>query len=141
MYYQYAKNAAKTVYPGEMVPLLSEDELADNLYKSAEGQAFYLPVHMEETERQFSLEIAVPGVKREEFYIRADKNDLSIRVLHARTTGDGRASYTCFNQHIVLPKNADAEFSYAEYADGLLKVHVHKAAVPVRNVHACIAVY
>lgn len=141
MYYQYAATAVKTVYPGEMVPLHSEEELVESLGKSIAGHALYLPVHIEETDHQFSLEVAVPGVKREEFYIRADKNDLSIRVLHTRMAGDGKASYTCFDQHIILPKNADAEFSYAEYADGLLKVHVHKAASPVHNVHACIAVY
>lgn len=141
MYYPNADKAVKTVYPGQMVPLLSEDELVESLGTTTAAHAFYLPVHIQETDHQFSLEVAVPGVKREEFYIRADKNDLSIRVFHATSAGDGQASYTCFNQHITLPKNADAEFSYAEYADGLLKVHVHKATAPVHNVHACIAVY
>lgn len=147
MYHNFTKAGEKMVYPGEHVPMLTEEELKGYISKNTSAHTFYLPVSIEETENQFRLEVAVPGVKREEFYIRADKNDLSIRVVHPQPQHpvsqkeDTFSDYTCFDQHIILPKNADAEFSCAEYINGLLKLSIHKASSPVHNVHAAIAVY
>lgn len=135
---EFLNTTIETVYPGGYTPHLADSELEGFIRINAAGQALYLPVQLSENDTQFSFEVAVGGMKREDFYIRADNDDLSIRVIHPNT---GIPGYLCFDQHIRLPKNADAEFSYAEYASGLLKLHIHKTNGQARDVHVRIAVY
>jgi HSP20 family protein len=135
------------IYPGDYEPLLQEKELKDEVEHFSKEDIIHPSVFMKELIDLFELEIAIPGVKREEFFIQADENDLSIIVLHqAREENNiyslhGINTSQCFDQHIRLPENVDAQFASAEYAEGILYLHLSKTNRPAYNLHTRIIVY
>jgi len=90
-------------------------------------------VNLAETENQFHIELAVPGLKKEDFKINLDKNVLTISAdKKAETTGEGKIyskreyTYTSFSRSFTLPETADQAHIEAEYTDGILKLNVAK---------------
>jgi HSP20 family protein len=137
-----------SVYPGEYIPLIKAEELAEELKKQREGTAVQPLINIREKADCFHIDLAIPGLKREDFFITVNDNILSIAVLH-KECGKIRQNsfqlhefnYECFNRHIILPENADAEFVSAEYKEGVLRLYVPKADRPAKNPHARIVVY
>jgi HSP20 family protein len=90
-------------------------------------------VNISETENQFHIELAVPGLKKEDFKINLDKNVLSVSAdKKAENVEEGKKfskreySYNSFTRSFTLPEVADATKIEAEYADGILKLNVAK---------------
>lgn len=136
------------VYPGVYVPLLKEEEVQSALKRSQEGETVLPPVNVTELPDLFKVEVAIPGVKQENFLIYADENILSVFVVHKECgLKEGESfqlhefNYQCFNRDIILPDNADAEFASAEYEAGILRLYVPKAKQPGKNQHTRIVVY
>jgi HSP20 family protein len=136
-----------STYPGEYVPLLREEEVKEELKHSHAGE-IHPPVNITELADSFEVEVAIPGVTREEFFIYADKNVLSVFVLRQEAQIQKSKNfhlhefdYQCFTRSIVLPENVDIEFACAEYKAGILHMYVPKMKQPAKNVHANIVVY
>ena len=90
-------------------------------------------VNISETENQFQIELAVPGLKKEDFKINLDKNVLSVsadkkveNVEEGKKFSKREYSYNSFTRSFTLPEVADATKIEAEYADGILKLNVAK---------------
>ena len=92
-------------------------------------------VNIAETENEFHIELAVPGMKKDDFKINLDRNILSIsaetKLENEETSQDKRYnrreySYNSFVRTFTLPDTADYANISAEYVDGLLKVSVAK---------------
>lgn len=90
-------------------------------------------VNIAETENDFHIELAAPGLKKEDFKISLDKYVLSISAekKSENTQEDKRYnkreySYTSFVRSFTLPETADQENINAEYADGILTIKVAK---------------
>ncbi|HWB25699.1 MAG TPA: Hsp20/alpha crystallin family protein [Chitinophagaceae bacterium] len=137
--------AYTSAYPGNYAPILQEDEVKQQCFNK---KSFYLPIRFTELSTLFKVEIPIPGVKRDELYLCADENDVSLYVLSNNISANQQPGAAipnnapaCFDQHILLPENADTEFSYAEYYGGVLRLHVPKTKYPVKNTHARIVVY
>ena len=137
-----------SIYPGSYVPLLKAEEVEKELKRLHKYENNLLPVNVTELADSFKVEVAIPGLKREDFFIRADENDLSVCVVHKKCGLTDRErfqlhefNYECLDRHITLPQNADAEFISAEYKGGILCLYVPKAKQPVKNQHTMIVVY
>lgn len=90
-------------------------------------------VNIAETENAFEIELAVPGLKKEDFKINLDKNVLSVSAeKKAENIEEGKKyskreySYTSFARSFTLPEVADQAKIEAEYTDGILKLNVAK---------------
>lgn len=90
-------------------------------------------VNIAETETAFEIELAVPGLKKEDFKINLDKNVLSVsaekktdNVEENKKYSKREYSYTSFVRSFTLPEVADQAKIEAEYADGILKLNVAK---------------
>jgi len=136
------------IYPGVYVPMLSEEELRKALKSYDKGEMLFPLVNVSELSDSFEMEIAVPGVKREDFLITTDANALSIRVFHKdysvpenKNIQLQEFNYGYFDRHIILPANSDSEFIIAKYCDGILRLHVPKAKHPVKIQQTNIIVY
>jgi len=136
------------IYPGTHVPVVKEEEFLSALKLPHDGGSILPPVNVTELADLFKVEVAIPGVKREDFLIHADDNILSVCVMHKEPGNhDGEIfqqhefNYECFDRHIILPDNADADFISAEYAAGILYLHVPKTKQPAKNLHNRIVVY
>jgi HSP20 family protein len=90
-------------------------------------------VNIAETENQFDIELAVPGLKKEDFKISLEKNILTISVEkkteHAeegKKYSKREYSYNSFVRSFTLPETIDHSKIEAEYTDGILKLNVGK---------------
>jgi HSP20 family protein len=144
----YSDSSFCSVYPGEYIPMVKAEELAEALKKQQEGTKVQPLVNIREQQDCFHIDLAIPGLKREDFFINVNDNILSIAVLHKNCGNVPENSfrlhefnYECFNRHIILPENVDAEFVIAEYKEGVLRLYLPKAGQPVTNPHKPIVVY
>ena len=90
-------------------------------------------VNIAETENEFHIELAAPGLKKEDFKINLDKNVLTISVeKKTENVEEGKKyskkeySYNSFVRSFTLPETVDHGKIEAEYTDGILKLNVAK---------------
>lgn len=89
--------------------------------------------NISETEDHFHVELAVPGLKKEDFKLNLDRNVLNVSV-EQRTEGDDQQknyskreySYASWVRSFTLPESANAENIEATYTDGVLKIDIAK---------------
>ena len=90
-------------------------------------------VNIQEDEKQFLLELAVPGMKREDFKIDLENQVLTISSEIKEETEETENNYTrrefvynSFSRSFTLPKSIVAEKIKADYKDGILKISLPK---------------
>jgi HSP20 family protein len=90
-------------------------------------------VNIAETENEFRIELAAPGLKKEDFKISLDKNVLSVsadkkteNVEEGKKFSKREYNYNSFTRSFTLPEVADHSKIEAEYTDGILKLNVAK---------------
>jgi len=90
-------------------------------------------VNIAETENEFHIEMAAPGLKKEDFKISLDKNVLSVSAeKKAENVDEGKKyskkeySYNSFVRSFTLPESVDHSKIEAEYTDGILKLSIAK---------------
>jgi HSP20 family protein len=90
-------------------------------------------VNISETENEFHIELAAPGLKKEDFKISLDKNVLRVsadkkteNVEEGKKFSKREYSYNSFTRSFTLPEVADAAKIEAEYTDGVLRLNVAK---------------
>lgn len=136
------------IYPGSYIPFLQEDEMEQVLNRPHQKELNFPAVNVIELSTSFKVEMAIPAIKRENLFVHADNNVLSVCVLRPQKDAQGEikpyvedTDYRCFDRHIILPENADAEFISAEYKNGILCMYAPKSKRPNNNLHTNIAVY
>lgn len=123
------------------VPSLLNDFFADDWFNSTlanwRSNGSTLPaVNVRETNDDFSIEVAAPGMKREDFKVELDNHVLTIssqREEQREESNEGNSytrrefSYQSFQRSFALPENkVDGEKIAARYADGILYITVPK---------------
>ncbi|MDB5004102.1 MAG: hspA [Mucilaginibacter sp.] len=90
-------------------------------------------VNIAETDAQFEIELAVPGLSKEDIKINLDKNVLSVAADKKTETVDENKKYTkreysfnSFSRSFTLPESADHSKIEADYTAGILKLTVAK---------------
>ena len=88
-------------------------------------------VNVKEDNKQYVMEVAVPGLKKEQVNMSIDKDGyltLSIEKDESKKEHYLRRefSYTSYRQSYALPDNVDADKIEANVADGVLKVVLPK---------------
>ncbi|HTQ63843.1 MAG TPA: Hsp20/alpha crystallin family protein [Puia sp.] len=145
---QKIHNEHCTIYPGEYVPLLSEEQMIAELKQAGKKYISHPVVNISELPEEFRIELLIPGMTREQILVHACKHALS--VFAARKNYDSpeqekqksnEFKYEGFNRKIHLPKNADPGFASAEYRSGVLCLHVPKTKKTAKNVDTTIVVY
>jgi HSP20 family protein len=96
-------------------------------------------VNISETDGHYHIELAAPGLKKEDFKVNLDRDVLTISAEHRdeQTENDKKYnkreySYTSFVRSFTLPDSADDEGIDAEYTDGVLKINVAKRPEAMR---------
>lgn len=90
-------------------------------------------VNVKEEENAFQIEVAAPGLKKEDFKLSLHENRLTISAkkegkTETKTEKFSRQefNYTSFQRTFTLPKNVDGEKIEASYTDGILHVGLPK---------------
>lgn len=89
--------------------------------------------NISETAETFHIELAAPGLKKEDFKLSLDRNVLSISVEHVLENNNDKKnyskreySYNSFVRSFTLPDSADDSRIEAAYTNGILKVDIAK---------------
>ncbi|MDW7690974.1 Hsp20/alpha crystallin family protein [Flammeovirgaceae bacterium SG7u.111] len=90
-------------------------------------------VNVKENENAYELEVAAPGLKRDDFEINLDNDVLTISSSSKNETEESNEKYnrkefsfTSFKRSFTLPKTVSGENISAKYTDGLLKLSIPK---------------
>ena len=90
-------------------------------------------VNIAETDNEFQIEMAAPGLKKEDFKINLDKNILTIssekkeeKKEEGKKYNKREFSYGSFTRAFTLPDSADYAKIDAAYTDGVLTVSIAK---------------
>jgi len=99
-------------------------------------------VNISETENNYHVELAAPGLKKDDFKLNLERNNLTISVEQKAEQEEKQKNYTkreysysSFVRSFVLPEGADHGNIEASYVDGVLKIDIAKReeAKPVRR--------
>ena len=141
-------NKESLVYPGIFMPSQKDAVVKAGLKHLEKGKNKLPPVNLIETNDLFQVEMAVPGAKREDFFIRGCGNTLSIGMIQRKSVWEGEekfrlqeTEYEGFERKITLPDNTDTLFTSAEYLSGVLRLHVPKVIRRGKRRHSRIVVY
>jgi HSP20 family protein len=101
-------------------------------------------VNIRETEKEFFVELAAPGLNKKDFKIAIDNGMLTISAEKKLEKEEKEKeftrkefSYSNFSRSFMLPENVNEEKVEAHYEDGLLKLQLLKKVVDkTKNVKA-----
>lgn len=116
-----------------------DDFLNENLFSwpSEMSRSGTMPrVNISETDEQFMVEMAAPGMKREDFNVELDNDTLIISSEMTRSSegeNDEKSSFTrrefsyeSFKRSFYLPNTVEADKIKAKYEDGVLRLIIPK---------------
>jgi HSP20 family protein len=90
-------------------------------------------VNILEDEKQFLLEFAIPGMKKEDFKINLENQVLTVSSEMKEENEEVKSNYTrrefgynSFSRSFTVPKNIVADKIKADYKDGILNISVPK---------------
>lgn len=92
-------------------------------------------VNVKEDNDKFQVEVAAPGLKKEDFKVEVNRNVLSISSEKREEKTEGQEggtytrrefSYQSFVRSFSLPESVDAEKIEASYNDGVLVLNIPK---------------
>ena len=94
-------------------------------------------VNIKETETAYQIEVAAPGVKKENFSLSVNQNLLTLTFKNEQNTEESKDAYVrkefsfqSFERSFRLPKTVNVEAIKATYTDGILTVELPKMEEP-----------
>ena len=118
-----------------------------NLLRDVFGEDFISPemtfrresipaVNVRETEKEFFLDMAIPGLKKEDIHIEVDEDMLSISAEMKEEKKDEKDNYSrrefhfnSFKRSFNIPEDADGSSIEAKQENGVLNIRIPKKAV------------
>ncbi|HNS12182.1 MAG TPA: Hsp20/alpha crystallin family protein [Bacteroidia bacterium] len=121
--------------------LLSDFFESENLSMRDLFQKEWIPaVNVSETEKEYEIEMAVPGMTKNDFKVKVEDGVLSISSEKKEEKEDKKKNYTrrefsyrSFDRSFTLPENATSDDVKAKYEDGILKLSIGKKKNAVSN--------
>ncbi len=94
-------------------------------------------VNIKESDKEFQIEIAAPGMTKEDFSVRIDNDEELVIALEKKNQKEEKNekgtnylrrefSYTSYHQSFVLPENINLEAIRAEMVNGVLNITLPK---------------
>lgn len=93
-------------------------------------------INVIETEKAYKVELAAPGMTKEDFDVRIDEENNLVISMEKKTENkeekkDGRYlrrefSYSKFQQTMILPENVDKDHISAQVENGVLNIELPK---------------
>ena len=95
-------------------------------------------VNVRETEDSYEIEVAAPGMTREDFKVSVEHGMMSIRAERRMETEDSKDdyirkefNYTTFERNFNLPDDVLSDKVAAKYDNGILRITMPRKAVKV----------
>ena len=115
-------------------PFLWSSLFDDDFFPVVSQRTTSLPaVNIREDEKNFTLELAVPGIDKKDLKIDINEDVITISSEHKEEKEESRDdfkrrefSYSSFCRSFYLPENVNKEKIEANYKDGILTVELPK---------------
>lgn len=118
-------------------PLFRDFFDADTFF-NAPGNGSMPAANIAETDKAYSIDLAVPGFKKEDFKVKVDKNIITISAETKSESSEEKKEYTrreynysSFSRSFRLPDNVKDDAISATYDNGILKLVLPKSNVQV----------
>lgn len=120
--------------------LPSSTSLFDDLFSrdlfdwsQTEGNGLVPRVNIKETDEGFEVELAAPGMKKEDFHLELDNDMLTVSSETSQHQEEKKQNYTrrefsyhSFRRSFYLPNTVELENINAKYEEGILSVWIPK---------------
>lgn len=115
-------------------PSLMDEIFKPDWFGGMENFGANLPaVNIKENEKDYELELSVPGMKKDDFNVEVDNNIMTISA-EVKTESDvseenytrKEFSHSSFKRSFTLPETIDEDKIEASYVDGILKFRLPK---------------
>ena len=110
------------------------DDFFDFSPNSVFRRGHNVPVNVKETDDSYHLELAAPGMKKEDFKIELDENVLTVSSERKEEHNEEKENYTrrefsyaSFSRSFSLPGSVNGDKIKANYKDGVLSVDIPKS--------------
>jgi HSP20 family protein len=115
-------------------PFLMPSLFDDDLFPVFDGRSTSMPaVNIKEDEKNFTLELAVPGMDKKDLKIDIDENLLTVASESKNEKEESKDgyrrkefSYSSFCRSFEIPENVNREKIEASYKDGILSIALPK---------------
>jgi HSP20 family protein len=120
---------------GSLLPGISDvfDSILNDTFFNDRLTARVPAANISETEDHFHVELAAPGLKKDDFKLGLERNMLNISVEQRsedselqKTYNKREYSYSSWVRSFTLPESASMENIEAQYTDGVLKIDIAK---------------
>jgi HSP20 family protein len=129
-------------FPSVFSDLFDSDKFFGNSFFK-DFEKTFPATNVKETDKEYKIELAAPGFKKEDFKVSLDNEILSIS---AETKNEKKEenekftrkefSYNSFSRSFQLPKSANGDKINAKYENGILKLDVSKKAEAIKQNNA-----
>ncbi len=111
---------------------LVDDWFNDDLFKPVKSE--WMPAaNVKETDDAFMLEVAAPGMEKEDFSIKLEKGVLTVKAEKSKEIDEKEDEYTrkefsykSFSRSFWIPENTEEDKIEASYDKGVLTVMIPK---------------
>jgi HSP20 family protein len=91
-------------------------------------------VNVSETDKEYRVTVAAPGLEKSDFKVEADDDMLTISAEKQKEEKNGRYNrreynYSSWSRSFTLPDGCDASNIEAEYKNGELNIHIPRTEV------------
>lgn len=133
----------KTPQNGDLLPSLlsnffDNDKISTNGWFEREFNQTLPALNIKENAKEFSIELAAPGYKKNDFKIVSEDGVLSISAEKKEEKNEEKKlftrkefSYESFTRTLKLPENSLPDKIDAKYEEGILKMNLPKKEVTI----------
>ena len=125
---------------GGLVPfrsLISDFFEPNDFLKDTFWNKDWIPaVNVSENEKSYEIEVAAPGMRKDDFKVKVEKGTLHISAERKEEKEEKKKNYTrqeynynSFNRSFTLPDDVKEDDIKAHYEDGVLKLSVARKAI------------
>jgi HSP20 family protein len=130
------KFSPSTLFPSSVLPGLMENFFGRDMFdltNRALGDSTLPAVNIRETSNDFLVEVAAPGMKKDDFKVTLENNLLTISSQKEEQNEEQEGNYTrqefryhSFSRSFGMPSTADSDRIKAKYHDGVLSIQIPK---------------
>lgn len=116
-------------------PMLTDffEDMERRFFYPFKYEGFMPAANIVENEKSFNIEIAAPGMKKEDFKLKLENNVLTVSSEKESEKNEEALNYTrkefmygAFSRSFTLPKIVETENIKAVYENGILKIEIPK---------------
>ena len=116
------------------LPSIFNDIFDDDFMGYTPAKQFASPaVNIIENEKDFQIEVAAPGMSKEDFKVRLENDNELVISLEKKNYLRREFSYASYKQAFIIPDEVEAEGINASMVDGVLKITLPKKEVTVKT--------